>query len=127
MSIHLETKKVSVFGRLPSSIGAHVSALVDDKYLVMYGGTNGFNFFDTILRFEIETKKWTMMTKYPGDFEKSTFFADGRIACTACQVKNEFVVFFGGCSAENDYAEFLVISFKHIREDGNFNEITHIV
>jgi len=42
-------------------------------------------------------------------------------------VKNEFVIFFGGCSAEKDYAEFLMISFKHIRADENFNEITHIV
>jgi hypothetical protein len=52
-----------MFGTLPSAIGSHVSFIVDDKYLVLYGGTNGFRFFDSILRYEISIKKWTLMTQ----------------------------------------------------------------
>ena len=62
-SIELATGKVALFGRLPTALGSHVSAIVDDKYLVVYGGTNGLRFFDSILRYEIETKEWTLMTK----------------------------------------------------------------
>jgi len=55
-TVNLETGKVAKLGLLPSALGSHVSALVDDKYLVVYGGTNGFRFFDSILRYEIEAK-----------------------------------------------------------------------
>ena len=62
-SVELANGKVSLFGSLPTALGSHVSAIVDDKYLVVYGGTNGLRFFDSILRYEIETKEWTLMTR----------------------------------------------------------------
>jgi hypothetical protein len=74
ISVNLETKKVSMFGKLPTALGAHISALIDDKYILIYGGTNGFRFFDSLLRYEIETQKWTLMTKYPKSFGGTTFF-----------------------------------------------------
>jgi hypothetical protein len=53
---------VTEFGKLPTAIGSHVSLLVDNKYILLYGGTNGYRFFDNIVRYEIENKKWTLMT-----------------------------------------------------------------
>ena len=61
-AIDLTTYKVSIFGKLPSALGSHVSAIIDDKYLIVYGGTNGYRFFDSILRYDIEEKEWTLMT-----------------------------------------------------------------
>ena len=61
-AVELATGKVSLFGRLPTAIGSHVSAIVDDKYLVVYGGTNGLRFFDSITRYDIAAKEWTLMT-----------------------------------------------------------------
>jgi hypothetical protein len=61
-SIELDTGKVENWGRLPSELGSHSSALIDDKYIILYGGTNGLRFFDSIVRYEISTKKWTLMT-----------------------------------------------------------------
>jgi hypothetical protein len=61
--IDLEDGTVCEFGNLPSAIGSHVSMIVDDKYIVVYGGTNGFRFFDNILRYAISEQKWTLMTK----------------------------------------------------------------
>lgn len=65
--ICLDTGKVSQFCLLPSAIGSHVSCIIDDKYLVLYGGTNGLRFFDSILRFDLEFKLWTLMTKQPDE------------------------------------------------------------
>ena len=64
-AIDLATFKVSVFGKLPTALGSHVSAMIDDKYLIIYGGTNGYRFFDSILRYDIEDKQWTLMTQQP--------------------------------------------------------------
>ena len=63
--IFLDTGKVSNFCILPSAIGSHVSCIVDDKYLLLYGGTNGLRFFDSILRCDLDLKMWTLMTKQP--------------------------------------------------------------
>lgn len=121
------TKKVSHFGRLPSALGSHVSMLIDDKFLLVYGGTNGYRFFDSLMRYDIANKKWTLMMKYPECFKGSTFFTDGRIASASCQVNNEFAVFFGGCSAETDYAEFLVVPFEHVFNEDNFAEVSVVM
>ena len=52
-----------MFGRLPTALGSHVSSIVDDQYIVVYGGTNGLRFFDSILRYDINAKDWTLMTR----------------------------------------------------------------
>jgi hypothetical protein len=95
----LDSGKVSEFGTLPSAIGSHVSTLIDDKYLLVYGGTNGFRFFDSILRYEIDTKSWTLMTKQPAELVGSPFLSDGRIAASCSQFQSGFGIIFGGCSA----------------------------
>ena len=79
-SIELATGKVTMFGRLPTALGSHVSAIVDDRYLVVYGGTNGLRFFDSIMRYDTQSKEWTLMTKQPSELVSSPFFSDGRIA-----------------------------------------------
>lgn len=82
--INLEDGVVSEFGKLPSPIGSHVSMLVDDTYIVLYGGTNGFRFFDNILRYSITDQKWTLLTKQPEGLQGHPFLQDGRIASSAC-------------------------------------------
>jgi Galactose oxidase, central domain len=53
------------FAQLPTALAAHASILIDDRYLLIYGGTNGLRFFDNIIRYDIERKEWTLMTKFP--------------------------------------------------------------
>jgi len=79
-SVELASGKVSLFGRLPTALGSHVSAIVDDQFLVVYGGTNGLRFFDSIMRYDTQTREWTLMTKQPSELVSSPFFSDGRIA-----------------------------------------------
>jgi len=125
-AIELASGKVSLFGRLPTECGSHVSAIVDDQYLVLYGGSNGMRFFDSILRYEIATREWTLMTKQPVDLISSSFFSDGRIAACGDQFGNGFGLFFGGCSNERDCNDIMVVSFNHIRESTNFSVINEI-
>ena len=98
--VDLTSGKVSQFCLLPSALGSHVSFIVDDKYLLLYGGTNGLRFFDSILRCDLEFKLWTTMTKQPSELVGSPFFKDGRIASSYSQFGNGFGLAFGGCSAE---------------------------
>jgi len=93
----------------------------------LYGGTNGFRFFDNILRYDIENKKWTLMTQQPESIKLSNFLKDGRIASSACQVGNTYGVIFGGCSADMDAGDFLVLNFTYIHKDELFSEITEIM
>jgi hypothetical protein len=65
ITLDLETMEVKEFARLPTQLAAHSSFLLDDKYLLCYGGTNGLKFFDCVMRYDIENKKWEIMTKYP--------------------------------------------------------------
>ena len=126
-AIELANGKVSIFGKLPCALGSHVSAMIDDKYLIVYGGTNGYRFFDSILRYDIDEKQWTLMTKQPGELVGSPFFSEGRIAVASDAFGKGFSVFFGGCSAENDCNDLMVVPFTHIRDSANFNEITEIM
>ena len=47
--LDLETLSWSVFASLPVPIGSHAATLVLNRYLVIYGGSNGMKFFDAIL------------------------------------------------------------------------------
>ena len=125
-TIELETGKVALLGRLPTAIGSHVSAIVDNKYIVLYGGTNGLRFFDSLLRYDMEVKEWTLMTKQPAELVSSPFFQDGRIAAASDQFGNGFGMFFGGCSAERDCNDLMVVSFSHVRDAANFSVINEI-
>ena len=100
--------------------------IVDDRYLVLYGGTNGYKFFDNLMRYDMQAKSCQLMTKYPTQLQDSSFLKDGRIACSACQNEN-FAVLFGGCSAAQDEGDFLVLPFAAIREDANFSDISVIM
>ncbi len=119
--------KVRVIGRLPSDLGSHVSAIIGNKYLLVYGGTNGGRFFDSVLRYDMDAEKWTLMTKQPENCKKSKFFQDGRISCASVLVSNELWVIFGGSALEKDYNDFLIIPVSHLMDDINFSEITEIM
>ena len=47
--LDLETLAWSVLASLPVPIGSHAATLVLNRYLVIYGGSNGMKFFDAIL------------------------------------------------------------------------------
>lgn len=93
----------------------------------MYGGTNGYRFFDNIVRYSIAEQKWTLMTRQPKVLQGCSFLQDGRIASSACQVDGNYAVVFGGCSAAEDGSEFMMLPFVHLRDDDNFNEINEIM
>jgi N-acetylneuraminic acid mutarotase len=73
-SVDVETGDLEIFGKLPSDLASHQSALIDDQFIVMYGGTNGLRFFDSVIRYSIPDKKWTLMTKQPKHCKSSRFF-----------------------------------------------------
>lgn len=54
---------VDIFGTLPGDLASHQSALIEDQYILMYGGFNGLRFFDSVIRYTIASKKWELMTK----------------------------------------------------------------
>jgi hypothetical protein len=118
---------VEIFGKLPADLASHQSALIDDKYIVMYGGTNGLRFFDSIVRYSIADKKWTLMTKQPKGCKSSRFFQDGRISCSSCLCLPDFFVLFGGSSIDKECNDFLILPLDHLRDDANFSEINEIM
>ena len=65
IQLDLKTGKVSDFATLPTGLASHTSYLIDDRYLMIYGGTNGLRFFDNVIRYDIQNKEWRLMTKYP--------------------------------------------------------------
>ena len=101
--------KVSTLGDLPSDLCSHVSTLVKDEHLVLYGGTNGLRFFDSIVRHSISSKKWTLMTKVPPNCKGSRFFQEGRISSASLTVGEEILIIFGGSSIEKECNDFLII------------------
>ena len=126
--VDTKSGKVSEFGKLPCAVGSHVSCIIDDKYIVVYGGTNGYRFFDNVLRYEISKQKWTLMTKYPDSWKDSKWFSDGRIAVSSWSSDSKgYALFFGGCSAETDHGDFMVLPFAAFKDDSNFSEITEIM
>jgi hypothetical protein len=54
-SIDTSTLHVSKLTDLPTSIASHSSVLINDRYIVIYGGTQGLRFFDNLLRYDIDT------------------------------------------------------------------------
>lgn len=114
-------------GTLPADLASHSSALIDDKYLIVYGGTNGLRFFDSILRYSLEDKKWTLMTKQPAHCKSSRFFQDGRISGSSALCLPDVLVFFGGSSFEKECNDFLILPVAHLRDDTNFSEINEIM
>lgn len=118
---------VSEIGTLPADLGSHQSALIDDKYIVTYGGCNGLRFFDSILRYSLEDKKWTLMTKQPANAKGSRFFQDGRISLSSTICLPDLLVFFGGTSVEKECNDWLILPIEHLRDDKNFSEINEIM
>ena len=78
------------------------------------------------MRYDMKSHEWTLMTKQPQELVSSPFFSDGRIASCSDQFGNGFGLFFGGCSAERDCNDLMVVSFAHVREASNFSVINEI-
>jgi len=51
-----ETHVWSIYSSMPVPICSHAATIVSNRYIVMYGGTNGMKIFDNVMRFDIETK-----------------------------------------------------------------------
>jgi hypothetical protein len=47
----VKTGDLEIFGKLPSDLASPQLALIDDQFIVMYGGTNGLRFFDSVIRY----------------------------------------------------------------------------
>ena len=127
-AIDLETGEFEEeFARLPTALASHQSWLVEDKYIVIYGGTNGGRFFDSVIRYDIEKKEWTLLSKYPESAKSSTFFKEGRIAHVSASVPNTLWILFGGCTPEQEFNDFLVLDKAQVVDDSNFSVITEIM
>ena len=63
-SVEIHTGKVSIFGSLPYATAGHVSFLVDDRYIVILGGTDGFEVSQVLWRYDIITATWSKMVKF---------------------------------------------------------------
>jgi len=111
--------KVTEFAQLPTPLCSHSSSLVSDRYLIVYGGTNGAEFFNSLLRLDLETKKWTL-------WKAPIKFTEGRIGTAMVQVEGCLCV-FGGSAFEADHGDVMVISGEALREDGNFGECVSIL
>lgn len=116
--LDLETRIWSILGSFPVPIGSHAATLVVNRYLVTYGGTNGMKFFDTIMRFDLETKSCLMYTN--SKHAVSDFFKMGRLASTIENALDEIVVLFGGCNLEKDCNDVLVIKVEDLINDQHF-------
>jgi hypothetical protein len=82
--LDLETGEIiEEFAQLPTAIASHQSFLIDDQYLLIYGGTNGLGLFDNVIRYDIANKQWKTMGKYPPTQNNSTFFKNGRFAMSS--------------------------------------------
>ena len=44
-----ETKNWSVFASMPVPICSHAACIVSNRYIVLYGGTNGMKIFDNVM------------------------------------------------------------------------------
>lgn len=53
-SFDIDTKEWTKFEvNMPSELCSHSSVIVNNRYIVIYGGTNGHRFFDNILRCDL--------------------------------------------------------------------------
>lgn len=87
---------------MPTALCAHCSCIINNNYVVVYGGFDGLQIFDSIRRYDIKNNKWQSFIK-PNMNSKSDFFTDGRIASAIDCANNEIVFIFGGSSAIKDY------------------------
>lgn len=113
-------------GTLPIDLASHVSAIIDNKFLILYGGSNGLTFFDSIVRLDLENLKSTMMISQPENSTCKDFLRCGRVASSLVQTE-DLIIIFGGCSAEGDHNDFLILPIEHLRNDDNFSEITSLI
>lgn len=60
--LDLETKTWTILGSFAVPIGSHAATLIANRYIITYGGTNGMKFFDTIMRYDLESKNCLMYT-----------------------------------------------------------------
>ena len=128
LALDVKSGVLSEFGKLPNAMASHTSALIGE-YILVYGGTNGLKMFDAVIRYHIPSKEWRLMTKYPDSQKGSSFFRDGRLSSVSCVTPGDDGVWilFGGCSATEDHADFLVLPKAHLLDDANFSTITEIM
>lgn len=130
ISLDLSSGEVSTFATLPSGLASHTSLLLEDKYLFIYGGTNGLKIFDAVIRFDLDTKEMSLMAKEPASQKGSAFFKDGRLATVSAYShdgEDPVWLLFGGGSATEDYSDFLVLRKSHLMNEANFSTITEIM
>ena len=138
--IDVKEGKFEELAELPSAICGHCSSLIDNRYLLLYGGTNGLRFFDSLIRYDLEKKQSLLMVHPPSHLSSSPLLKHGRISCSmvntqehsvesddASKEREDFIVLFGGSSIEREHNEVDVIPVEFVREDKNFAEINEIM
>ena len=111
---------------MPTVLWSHASSLILNQYIVVYGGFDGLQIFDTIRRYDIKNNQWLTYMK-SSDENSSEFFNSGRIASTMVNANEEIILLFGGSSAMQDYNDTYWLKVQDLAEDSNFSEITAIM
>lgn len=111
---------------MPSIVCSHASAIVKNRFVIMYGGFNGTGLFDSILRYDIQANKWLTFMKTV-NYNSCEFFSDGRLASAMENANDEIVMLFGGSSAAKDYNDTFCIKVEDLTNDDNFSEITSVL
>ena len=125
-SLDLDELQWTLLFSMPSVICSHASTLVNNNYVVVYGGFDGLQIFDTIRRYDIKNNKWLTYMK-SDSATTSEFFNDGRIASAMENANDEIVFMFGGSSAMKDYNDTFCIKVEDLANDDNFSEITAVM
>ena len=132
-NINLVTKEVSTLAGMASMLLSHASTLVNDRYIILYGGTDGLGFVERVTRYDILKESWSTLSKLPPHLMDSAFVKEGRIASVMTTVKNEasgkdeFVIVFGGSSQSQDWADFAVLSVEDIENEDIWNNMTALM
>lgn len=124
--LDLDELQWSRIGDMPSIICSHASVLVQNRYIVVYGGFNGTAIFDSIRRYDIKENKWLTYTN-PTISNECAFFSDGRIATAMENANDEIVLLFGGSSALKDHNDTFCIKVEDLVNDDYFSEITLVL
>lgn len=124
--LDLEELTWTKIGDMPCAWCSHSSVLINNRYVIVYGGFSGTSILDSIRRFDIQNKKWLTYTK-SDDHSNSEFFSDGRIATAMECAKDDIVLLFGGSSPSKDYNDTFCLKVEDLTNSNNYSEITLVL
>ncbi len=121
--INLNSKKIECdFTTLPCAL-CSFSYEVYKNYLIIYGGTDGISFFNTLYIYNLKNNKWAKsklnLCKY--DREK---LIEGKIGShMSIDEESGILIIFGGSSIHQDSNETYVVSISELINENNLIQV----